>query len=243
MEKLPLTFVQSTVDPDIQECFEPAFNFTKINASNGRLAFTEGKLYWLPEAPIALMDQGWFITYAEIAACAKTGLAGFRITLVDGTQLNFSNVGKNMREGIEAAIAAHKGDAVPEAPAADAPEAEAAPEGPAAEAAPEAAPEAEDAADEADVKGNKVMAVLAYLGILVLIPLFLAKDSKYARFHTNQGLILLICSIVIFVASKIVSFLAILDLVVFVYAIIGIVNAVKGRMKELPYIGKFRIIQ
>ena len=126
MEKLPLTFVQATVDPDIMECFEPAFNFTKINASNGRLAFTEGKLYWLPEAPIAMLDQGWVINYAEIAGYEKTGLAGFCIKLVDGKKLQFSNVGKKMREGIEDALAAHKDDAVPAAPAA---EAAAAPEG------------------------------------------------------------------------------------------------------------------
>lgn len=126
MEKLPITFVQATVDPDIMECFEPAFNFTKINASNGRLAFTEGKLYWLPEAPIAMLDQGWVINYAEIASYAKTGLAGFAIKLVDGKTLQFSNVGKKMREGIEAALDAHKDDAAPEAPAAEAAPAESA---------------------------------------------------------------------------------------------------------------------
>ena len=239
MEKLPLTFVQATVDPDIEECFDPAFNFTKINASNGRLAFTQGKLYWLPEAPIALLDQGWFITYAEIASYEKTGLAGFCIKLVDGTKLQFSNVGKKMREGIEEALSAHKGDAVPEAPAA-------APEAPEAEAVPAAADASAPEADPEDAKGNKLMAVLAYLGILVLIPLFAAKESKFARFHTNQGLILLICGVVVFVVGKIpgLSALAIiLDVAIFAYAIIGIVNAVKGRMKPLPYIGKFRIIE
>ena len=43
MEQLPLTFVQATVEPDIQECFRPAFNFTKLSSSSGRLAFTPGK--------------------------------------------------------------------------------------------------------------------------------------------------------------------------------------------------------
>ena len=41
-----------------------------------------------------------------------------------------------------------------------------------------------------DIEKNKVMAVLAYFGILVLIPIFAAKDSKFARFHANQGLVL-----------------------------------------------------
>ena len=33
------------------------------------------------------------------------------------------------------------------------------------------------------------MAILAYFGILVLIPILAAKDSKFARFHANQGLL------------------------------------------------------
>ena len=41
---------------------------------------------------------------------------------------------------------------------------------------------------DADVQNNKVMAVLAYIGLLVLIPIFAAKDSKFARFHSGQGL-------------------------------------------------------
>ena len=49
-----------------------------------------------------------------------------------------------------------------------------------------------------DIEQNKVMAILAYLGILVLIPLFAAKESKFARFHTNQGLILCICGIILY---------------------------------------------
>lgn len=43
-----------------------------------------------------------------------------------------------------------------------------------------------------DVNGNKVFGILAYIGILFLVPLFAAKDSQYARFHTNQGLVLFI---------------------------------------------------
>ena len=158
MEKLPITFVQATVDPDIQECFEPAFNFTKINASNGRLAFTEGKLYWLPEAPIAMLDQGWVITYAEIASFAKTGVAGFCIKLVDGKTLQFSNVGKKMREGIEEALNAHKDDAVPEAPAAEAAAAPAEGAAP-AEAAPQPKPKSK----------KTLIIVLAVIAALILL--------------------------------------------------------------------------
>ena len=58
-------------------------------------------------------------------------------------------------------------------------------------------------ADPQDVQANKVMAILAYFGLFVLIPLFAAKESPFARFHTNQGLILLIAGFVIGLASMV----------------------------------------
>lgn len=239
MEQLPLTFTQSVLDPEIQECFTPAYNFTKLNSSNGRLAFTTGKVYWLPDSPMALMDQGWVINVSEIDSCSKYGISGFTIKLVDGKELRFSNVGQKMRDEIAAAIEAHRGDVVAEAPAAEAPAAAA--EAPAAEAGPAAAP----AIDPSDISANKVMAILAYIGILVLIPLFAAKESKFARFHTNQGLILFICNIVIYFISLIPGLKAIgwiLSVAALVFAIIGIIGAARGETKELPLIGKYRII-
>ena len=237
MEQLPLTFNQASVEPDIQECFTPDFNFTKLSASNGRLALTTGKVYWLPDNPIALMDQGWVIKTSEIAGCDKYGLAGFTIKLVDGKELRFSNVGKKLREEIMQTIEAHKSD--PENPAPAAAAAANAPETAPAESAPE------QAADPADADSNKLMAILAYIGILVLIPLFAAKESKFARFHVNQGLILLIIEVVIFFIGRIPGLsglIWLLNLCVVVLSIIGIVNATKGQLKELPLIGKFRII-
>ena len=247
MEQLPLTFVQSTVEPQIQGFFRPAYNFSRINSSNGRLAFTADKVYWLPDAPMALLDQGWVISASEVDSCSKQGIAGFIIKLKDGKELRFSNVDAKMREGITAAIDARK-DA-PAAAESPAPEAGAAPEAeaPAAEAPVNdaAAPAAAPAIDPSDANANKVMAILAYLGILVFIPLFAAKESKFARFHTNQGLILFICSVVIFVVGRIPGLATLawlLNIAVAVFAIIGIINAAKGEAKELPLIGKFRII-
>lgn len=103
------------------------------------------------------------------------------------------------------------------------------------------------------------MAVLAYFGILVLIPILAAKESKFARFHANQGLILLIIgvaySIFVQVVIKIVVFisyalagivgiaLGLAWLLLLVLAIIGIINAVKGEFKQLPIIGQFQILK
>ena len=100
--------------------------------------------------------------------------------------------------------------------------------------------------DQADINSNKVMAILAYLGILVLIPLFAAKDSKFARFHTNQGILLLLVAILCGVISRIpvIGFLgSILGFISGIFAIIGIVYAIQGKAKELPLIGKYRILK
>ncbi|MBQ3824333.1 MAG: DUF4870 domain-containing protein [Clostridia bacterium] len=102
-----------------------------------------------------------------------------------------------------------------------------------------------------DINNNKIMAVLAYLGILVLIPIFAAKDSKFARFHSNQGLVLLIVGIIASIAGGILAlipyvgwlFSAVISIGIFVLAILGIVNAVQGKAKELPIIGKFKILK
>ena len=95
-----------------------------------------------------------------------------------------------------------------------------------------------------DIARNKGMAVLAYIGILVLIPLFAAKESPYARYHANQGLVLLVCGFAFWILGKILGFLGTLGgILCFILAIIGIVNAVQGKAKELPVIGKVRLLK
>jgi uncharacterized membrane protein len=112
--------------------------------------------------------------------------------------------------------------------------------------------------DANDIASNKVMAVLSYFGILWLIPLFAAKESKFARYHANQGIILFICNMAYSIASTIIDSIftaisyrlgfvgTILDLVSIVFlvlAIIGIINAANGKAKELPVIGKYKILK
>lgn len=103
------------------------------------------------------------------------------------------------------------------------------------------------------------MAVLAYLGILVLVPLFAANNSPYARYHANQGLVLLIVDIVLMIAAAILSaiFLAIswrlyflstllwlvASIIMLVFVILGIINAASGKAKELPIIGKIKLLR
>lgn len=93
--------------------------------------------------------------------------------------------------------------------------------------------------DTADIEENKIFAILAYIGILWLVGLLAAKDSKFARFHVNQGIVLFIAALL----SVIPIIGWIWSMVVFVFAIIGIVNAATGKAKELPLIGGIKIIK
>ena len=112
-------------------------------------------------------------------------------------------------------------------------------------------------ATQKDIDENKLMAALSYLGLLVLIPLLVKKDSPYAQFHAKQGVVLLIAGVAIGVISTIVGFIAVIPVIgwiigllvgiaifiagiaLFVFCIMGIINAFTGKMKELPFIGQY----
>lgn len=101
--------------------------------------------------------------------------------------------------------------------------------------------------DPNDIQQNKVMAVLAYLGLLFLIPLLAAPNSRFARFHANQGLVLFLAEIVLGIIAviPIVGWIigSLGEIAALVFAIIGIVHAANGEVKELPLIGKIQIIK
>lgn len=107
--------------------------------------------------------------------------------------------------------------------------------------------------DKQDIDNNLLMGILCYISILVFIPIFAAKDSRYVRFHANQGLVLFIAEIVWYIASSILKFiirlsffaklLSFLNIVFVILAVLGIVNVVNGKAKELPVIGSIRILK
>ena len=87
------------------------------------------------------------------------------------------------------------------------------------------------------------MAVLAY--IIFFLPLLTSsKDDPFVKYHAKQGLILFVAGIVIWLVKQAVPVLGMLlypflSLALFVLLIIGIINAVNGHEKPLPWIGKF----
>ncbi|MBO4288871.1 MAG: hypothetical protein J5865_02070 [Lachnospiraceae bacterium] len=105
-----------------------------------------------------------------------------------------------------------------------------------------------------DIQQNKAMGILAYISILVLIPIFAAKNSPYAKFHANQGLLLLIAEAAV---GLILGLLGLIPYVGVVFqivlwtcevifgalSVIGIVHAVFGKAKELPFLGGFYLLK
>jgi len=108
--------------------------------------------------------------------------------------------------------------------------------------------------DSADIESNKVMGILSYLSWLVLIPLLAAPKSPFAQFHANQGLILAIIEVAFSIVFGTLSLipavgivfdvvLSLSGLVFLLFSVLGIVNAANGKAKELPVIGKIKLIQ
>lgn len=120
---------------------------------------------------------------------------------------------------------------------------------------PPAPPAGEDwtaPAGDPSAEGHKLMATLAYFGILVLVPLLGDRQSTYSRFHANQGLVLLVAEVLVWggISVAAIGGAALLG-TIFSFAqmglvglsVVGIIHAATGQRKEVPVLGKFRILK
>ncbi|MDR3135043.1 MAG: hypothetical protein LBU69_02985, partial [Deltaproteobacteria bacterium] len=108
-----------------------------------------------------------------------------------------------------------------------------------------------------DIKQNKIVAALSYLGIFVLVPLLGRANSPFSRWHSNQGLMLLIVNVIVFVifaglaaifGSGILStlftiILALLQLGIAYFVFVNLFACLNGQIKELPLIGHIRLVK
>ncbi len=94
---------------------------------------------------------------------------------------------------------------------------------------------------------NNLVSASAYL--LFFIPLLVDGENSEYRFHANQGLILLILSVVVTTLGSLIPIvgwfliLPVGGIFCFVLFIMGLINGFNGNMKELPLVGKFSIIK
>jgi len=99
-------------------------------------------------------------------------------------------------------------------------------------------------------------ALLCYLGPLCLIPFFCGR-SRYVRFHTNQGLLVLLAELLTALFAGMTCLLQnaikpiaplfatigeLCGLLSLVWCVWGIVHVIRHRAAELPLIGSYRLI-
>jgi uncharacterized membrane protein len=119
-----------------------------------------------------------------------------------------------------------------------------------------------------DAQANKIFGVLAYIGFLVFVTILAApKESWYSRYHANQGLVLFIADVACAVVLKIITAILMAvagfigfgafaifglissllwgaySIILLVFVIMGIVNAVNGKLVPLPVIGSIQILK
>lgn len=128
---------------------------------------------------------------------------------------------------------------------------------PASPAAGSAAPPslpAPPSAEAEDIEKNRAFAIIAYLWILFIVGLIAAPNSKFAKYHANQGLVLFLASPIASVGCVVIGFIPLVNLILMlavpllwlgglVLMILGIVNAAGGRCKPLPMIGHYELIK
>lgn len=112
-----------------------------------------------------------------------------------------------------------------------------------------------------DIENNSALAVLSYMPFMFFIPMIIKPTSGYLRYHGIQGLTMfltfvglefvdvLLCAIAnAAVPGAVGSYISIAvtliaNLCVLLLIAIGIANAVKGYARELPIIGKIKLLK
>ena len=98
-----------------------------------------------------------------------------------------------------------------------------------------------------DIEKNKAIAALSVIPVLFWLPFVAAKDSRFAKFYCNQGLILLILLVLSGAIGSITLIGWLLGLAVNLYIavsiIAGLVYGFQGQAKKLLWIGSIEIIK
>ena len=131
-------------------------------------------------------------------------------------------------------------------------------------------PKAKGGYTDKEIKEGKSIAWLSYFGLLALIPYFAQKDNKYTHAHAIRGLNLLIVDIAWGVLMGILTsvikieqtsyilgypytyaatpwWLSLISAAGYIFicvvSIMGIVYSCQGKVKDLPLVGKIKIIK
>ena len=97
------------------------------------------------------------------------------------------------------------------------------------------------------VERERYLAMGAY--VIFFLPLLWGNRSPFGRFHSNQGLVLLLVYLLFSIVGRLIPVVGkgiivpFCNLAWLVLAALGIYYAYKGRMKPLPLVGNFKIIK
>lgn len=88
---------------------------------------------------------------------------------------------------------------------------------------------------------NLFLAICAYIGPLVILSFLFGKENAFVKFHTKQGLVLFSIEVILWLFGtmfySVWGLVHLVNLFIFVLSIVGIVNVVGKKEKELPLIG------
>jgi len=91
-----------------------------------------------------------------------------------------------------------------------------------------------------EIESGKTMAFVAYLVFFIPLLMDEYKKNKFVMFHTEQSIVLLIVNLLVNIIGIVTCGIGyILFIAVIVYYIIGIMNALGGKVTPLPLIGQF----
>lgn len=110
----------------------------------------------------------------------------------------------------------------------------------------------------APADNTKLFSILAYIPFLWLVGLLADRNNPRVMFHVNQGILFTIAAMVLGIATGIISAILVailpilviltgllnlaVSIVIFIWFIIGIINASSGAEKPLPVIGTMATI-
>ena len=114
--------------------------------------------------------------------------------------------------------------------------------------------------EKEELKGKKITAGLAYLFWFTLIPMIYASESKFIKYHANQGFVLAIAETIFLILTAIVSkivwavsrptsllvetiMLAIFVGVFGMLSLIGIFNVIRGKERPIPTFGHIQLLK
>jgi uncharacterized membrane protein len=97
---------------------------------------------------------------------------------------------------------------------------------------------------------KKTTGIISYLTIIGWIIAYIAGDKENAKFHLNQSLVIGLGMVLISIIGGALSFIPFMpfvlwavDVILFVFCIIGIIYAANGQDKALPVVGNIKLLK